>query len=197
MACPQAHNNNGAAMAATPGVSRGFRRSPGSGGCCGTMQVGARAGETATQVSRRAALAGPATSRQRRLIPALVPTGRAPTGSGPFLAPNRRGDLARDAALVGVTEVVVQRVGTVIVLAEVLELEAQHQGAIGPDLQRRVLHEGLDVARRQHEALVLVLDLEDILDAGAVVEVVAHLAEHAPAIRQAQPQGAHDFLLLV
>ena len=40
-----------------------------------------------------------------------------------------------------------ERVGLVVELAQMLELEAQHQRAVGLQIQGRVLDEGLDVAR--------------------------------------------------
>src|SRR5262245_10485804 len=60
----------------------------------------------------------------------------------------------RNPPRVGVAEVVAQSVGAVAVLTEMLELEAQHQSAVRPDIEGRVLDEGLDVARGQHEAFV-------------------------------------------
>ncbi len=60
---------------------------------------------------------------------------------------------------------VAQLVGAVVVLAQMLELKAEHECLIGPDAEGRILHERLDVARSKNKALVLVLELEDILDA--------------------------------
>src|SRR5262247_1597837 len=68
-------------------------------------------------------------------------------------------------ALVAVPEHVAQDVGLVVELAQMLELEAQHQGAVGPQIEGEIFDKGFDVAGGQNEALVGVLELELILDA--------------------------------
>ena len=84
-----------------------------------------------------------------------------------------------------VAEHVVKHVGLVVEAAQMLEFEAQHHRTVGPDIERDVLHERLDVADRQGEALVLVLDLQDVLDALLVIDVVAHLALDRPVVGEA------------
>src|SRR4029453_17740863 len=70
-------------------------------------------------------------------------------GDAPVARPLPSNERLQFRSLVLVSKQMVQLVGLVVELTDVLELEAQHQGAVRLEAERIVLDEGLDVARRQ------------------------------------------------
>src|SRR5690606_5205993 len=80
--------------------------------------------------------------------------------------------------------------------AEVLELEAEHQGPVLLELPKRVVNERLRVGGGQHEAFVGISELDRILDGRTRIEVVADRCQQAPPVRQLQSRDTEDVLLI-
>ena len=96
--------------------------------------------------------------------------------------------LSRECTGVLIAEDVVKGVRPIVEITQVLQLEAQHERTIGSYAKIHIFHERFNIARRQDEAFVLILELDEVLDVALAVNVVAHLTQDAPAVCQTQTQ---------
>src|SRR5262249_1718870 len=97
------------------------------------------------------------------------------------------------AARLLLAEHVLKHVGRVAVGAQVLQLEAEHEGLAVDD--GRVVVEVVRIRRSEHEALVGVAHLHRVGGELVGVEVVVHAGRDAPAVGDLEPDLGEEILL--